>query len=75
MVTSSFHTRDDTSDMPKSNGGYILLGLSFVPPIYAWLSMRMSDKKIQSLNKDVESDEESPTIGSDLQLEEESIDK
>lgn len=75
MVTSSFHTRDDTSDMPKSNGGYILLGLSLVPPIYAWLSMRMSAKKIQSLNKDVESDEESPTIGSDLQLEEESIDK
>ena len=80
MVTSSFHTRDDTSDMPKSNDGYILLGVSLIPPIYAWLSMRMSAKKIRNLEKGENNiffkgveDEESPSIGSDMQLEEESI--
>ena len=76
MVTSAFHTAEEDGEASKNNDGYILLGLSLIPAMYAWFCVRMSTKKIQNLTKGIEkkaADTSAVMVESDLHFEQEEV--
>ena len=76
MVTSAFHTAEDNDEASQNNDGYILLGLSLIPAMYAWLCVKMSTKKIESVTKETDKMAGDPLavmVESDLHLEQETV--